>query len=164
MIVPGLLVCIIVLISVGEFIVSKALLISSVTVIIRAGRAIWLNTFATVLVTVCSAVTVECFVPVLRGCVWYVCCYLRKMLFSRVFAITERVDMGLYVVSLSNILTAYTHATQTTVNASQSPQQPHPNHRVPRQPHRPTNDYHRTTNTTQAHRPSIKSERYFAIL
>ena len=28
---------------------------------------------------VCSAVTVECcFVPVLRGCVWYVCCYVRK--------------------------------------------------------------------------------------
>ena len=61
------------------FIVSKALLISSVTVIVRAGGAIWFEPFATVLFTVCSAVTVECcFVPVLRGYVWYVCCYVRK--------------------------------------------------------------------------------------
>ena len=43
--------------------------------IVRAGGAIWLNPFATVLFTVCSAVTVECFVPVLRECV---CCYVRK--------------------------------------------------------------------------------------
>ena len=42
------------------FIVSKALLISSATVIVRAGGAIWLNPFATVLFSVCSAVTVEC--------------------------------------------------------------------------------------------------------
>ena len=59
------------------FIVSKALLISSATVIVRAGGAIWLNPFATVLFNVCSAVTVECCVlsPVLHGCV---CCYVRK--------------------------------------------------------------------------------------
>ena len=49
------------------FIVSKALLISSATVIVRAGGAIWLNPFATVLFTVCSAVTVEC-------SVLYPCC------------------------------------------------------------------------------------------
>ena len=44
------------------FIVSKALLLSSATVIIRAGETIknWLNAFATVLCTVCSAITVEC--------------------------------------------------------------------------------------------------------
>ena len=47
-------------------IVSKALLISSAIVIVRAGGAIWLNPFATVLFTVCSAVTVEC-------CVAWVC-------------------------------------------------------------------------------------------
>ena len=41
------------------FIMSKALLISSARVIVRAGGAIWLNPFATVLFTVCSAVTVE---------------------------------------------------------------------------------------------------------
>ena len=68
MIVPGMLVCSSFLISVCKFIVSKALLISSDTVIVRAGGAIWLNRHCRVL----------CFVPVLRGCVWYVCCYVRK--------------------------------------------------------------------------------------
>ena len=63
----GILVCSSVLISVCMFIVSKVLLISSATVIVRAGGAIWLNPFATVLFTVCSAVTVEC-------CVLYQCC------------------------------------------------------------------------------------------
>ena len=67
------------LISVCMFIVSKYLLILSATVIVRAEGAIWLNTFATVLFTVCSAVTVVlCFVPVLRGCVWYVCGNVKK--------------------------------------------------------------------------------------
>ena len=41
------------------------------------------------------------FVPVLHGCVWYVSCYVRKRLFSSVFAITERRDMGLYEMPLS---------------------------------------------------------------
>ena len=50
-----------------RFIVSKALLISSATVIVRAGGAIWLNPFATELFSVCSVVTVEC-------CVLYPCC------------------------------------------------------------------------------------------
>ena len=59
MIVPGILVCSSFLISVCMFIVSKALLISSVTVIVRAGGAICLNPFLTVLFYVCSAVTVE---------------------------------------------------------------------------------------------------------
>ena len=49
------------------FIVSKVLFISSVTVIVRTGGAIWLNHFATVLFNVCSTVTVEC-------CVLYPCC------------------------------------------------------------------------------------------
>ena len=61
-------------------------------------------------------------------------------------------------------LTAHTHATQTTVHASQSQQQPHAQHRVLRQPHKQTKDYHRTTNTTQTHRPSSKSERNLIIL
>ena len=64
MIVPGMFVCSSFLISVCMFIVSKALLISSATVIVRAGGAIWLNPFAMVLF---SAVTVEC-------CVLYPCC------------------------------------------------------------------------------------------
>ena len=42
------------------FIVLKALLISSATVIVRAGGAIWLNPFTMVLLNVCSTVTVEC--------------------------------------------------------------------------------------------------------
>ena len=67
MIVPGILVCSCFLIRVCMFIVSKVLLISSATVIVRAGRAIWLNPFATVLFTVCSAVAVDC-------CVLYPCC------------------------------------------------------------------------------------------
>ena len=49
------------------FIVSKALHISSATVIVRARGTIWLNPFATVLFNICSAVTVEC-------CVLYPCC------------------------------------------------------------------------------------------
>ena len=100
-IMPGMFVCSRVLISVCMFIVSKALLISSTTVIVRAGGAIWLNPFATVLFSVCSAVTVVlCFVPVLHGCVWYVCSYARKKVFSSVFVITTRMDMGLYEVPL----------------------------------------------------------------
>ena len=55
------------MISVCMFIVSEALLISSATVIVRTGGAIWMNPFATVLFNVCSAVTVEC-------CVFYPCC------------------------------------------------------------------------------------------
>ena len=60
MIMPGMFVCSSFLISVCMFIVSKALLISSVTVIVRDGGAISLNHFAMVLFSVCSAVTEEC--------------------------------------------------------------------------------------------------------
>ena len=62
MIVLGILVCGSFLISVCIFIVSKTLLISSAAVIVRPGGAILLNPFATLLFTVCSAVTVECWV------------------------------------------------------------------------------------------------------
>ena len=75
MIVPGMFVCGSFLTSVCLFIESNALLISSATVIVRAGGAIWLNPFATVLFSECR---VLCFVPVLLGCVWYVCCYVGK--------------------------------------------------------------------------------------
>ena len=67
MIVPRMLVCSSFLISVCMFIVSKALFISSATVIVRAGGAVWLNPFATVLFTVCSSVVrVSCFI--VHGC------------------------------------------------------------------------------------------------
>ena len=73
MIVPRILVCSSFLISVYVYFMSTALLISSATVIVRAGRAFWLTPFATVFFNVCSTVTVVlCFVPVLCGCVWYV--------------------------------------------------------------------------------------------
>ena len=77
MIVPGILLSSILLISVCMFIVSKFLLISSATVILRAGGAIWFNPFATVLFNVCSAVTVDCCTRV-AWVVSYVCCYVRK--------------------------------------------------------------------------------------
>ena len=47
--------------------VRTVLLISSAKVIVRAGGAIWLNPFATVLFSVCSSVTLE-------FCVLYPCC------------------------------------------------------------------------------------------
>ena len=92
-----------------HFIVSKSLLISSATVIVRAWGAIRLNPLATVLFNVCSAVTVEC-------CVLYPCCVgvlgmfavmegrmllLLLLLFSSIFAITGRRYMDLYEVPLS---------------------------------------------------------------
>ena len=59
MIVPGMFVCSSFLISVCMFIVSKALFISSATVIVRAVGRIWLIPFSTMLFSVCRAVTVE---------------------------------------------------------------------------------------------------------
>ena len=60
-------------------------------------------------------------------------------------------------------LSADTHATQTTVHESQSQQPPHP-HTVPPQPHRQTKADYMTTDTTQGHIPSSKSERNLIIL
>ena len=77
MIVPRMFVCSSFLISVCMFIVSKDLLISSATVIVRTGEAIWLNPFATVLYSVCSAVTVEC--CVLSQCCMSVFCMVAVM-------------------------------------------------------------------------------------
>ena len=65
--VHGKLVCSNFLISVCMFIVSKAFLISSATVIDSRSGAIWLNPLFTVLFNVCSTVTVEWYVL-------YLCC------------------------------------------------------------------------------------------
>ena len=78
MIVPGMFVCSSFLISVCMFIVSKALLISSATVIVRTGGAIRLNHSATVLFSVCSAVTVECCFCTRGAWVCLVCLLLCK--------------------------------------------------------------------------------------
>ena len=53
------------------FIVSEALLISSDTAIVRTRGTIWLDAFATVLFSVCSAISVECcsYTRVFLGCV-----------------------------------------------------------------------------------------------
>ena len=67
MIVPGLFLCSVFLISMCMFIVSKALHISSATVIVRAGEHILLKPFTTVLFNVCSAVAEE-------YCLLYPCC------------------------------------------------------------------------------------------
>ena len=58
-------------------------------------------------------------------------------------------------VYIGVLLSAYTHATQTTVHASQSQQPPHP-HRVPRQLLIQTKDEHMTIDTTQTYRPKKK--------
>ena len=79
------------------FIMSKALRISSATVNVRAGGAIWLNPFSAVLFNVCSTVTVECcvFPPCCVGVFGMFAVMLGRSLFSSVFAITERRDMGM---------------------------------------------------------------------
>ena len=90
------------LIRVCIFIVSKALLISSATVIICAGGGIWLNPFAVVLFSLSSAVNVECCVlyPCFMGVFGMFAVMYGKRLYSIVFAITERRDMDLYGVPL----------------------------------------------------------------
>ena len=102
-------VCSCFLISVYMFIVSKALLISSATVIVRARGAIWLNPFAMELFSVCSAVTVECFVlyPCCVGVFGMFGVMKGRWIFSSVFAISERSDMGLYEVPLSMSLLSF---------------------------------------------------------
>ena len=71
MIVPGIFVYNSFLISVCMFIVSKVMLISNATVIVRTGGAIWLNPFATVLLNECSALAVEWCVCTRVAWVWF---------------------------------------------------------------------------------------------
>ena len=75
-----MLICSSFLISVCMFIVSKALLISSATMIVRAGGANLIEPlcYGGVVPSVPRHCSVLYFVPVQRGCVWYVCCYVRK--------------------------------------------------------------------------------------
>ena len=48
-----------------------------------------------------------CFVPVLRGCVLYFCCYVRKKALLQCLAITKMRDMGLYEVPMSMSLLGF---------------------------------------------------------
>ena len=90
------------------YIVSKALLISGATLIVRAWGAIWLNLFAAVLFRVCMAVTVECCFYTRVVCVFSMFAVMQgRRLFSSVFSITERRDMDLYEVPLYVSLLGY---------------------------------------------------------
>ena len=83
--------------------VESFVLISNATVIVRAGGAIWLNPLAMVLCDVCSTVTVECCVlyPCYVGVFGLFAVISGTRLFSSVFTITGRREMGLYEVPMS---------------------------------------------------------------
>ena len=55
----------------------------------------------------CRHCSVLCFVPVLRGCVWYVYCSVGKKAILQCF--TEKRDMGLYEVPLCMSLLGFAH-------------------------------------------------------
>ena len=84
------------------FTVSNALLMSSATVIVRPGGLFWLKPVAMVLFMLCSAVLVESLL--LKPCCVEMCGMLFVMygssVFSSVFAITEKSEMGLYDVPM----------------------------------------------------------------
>ena len=82
--------------------VSNGLLMSSVTVMVRYGSLFWLNPVAMVLFMLCSVVLVEWFL--LKLCYVAMCGMLFVMyissVFSSVYAMTERSEMGLYDVPM----------------------------------------------------------------
>ena len=82
--------------------VSNALLMSSATVIGRSGGMFWLRHVAMALFMVCSAALVEGLL--LKPCCVELCGMLFVMyessVFSSVFAITERSEMGMYDVPM----------------------------------------------------------------
>ena len=84
------------------FTVSNALLMSSATVIVRSGGLFGLKPVTMVLFMLCSAVLVEWLL--LKPCCVKICGMLFVMygssVFSIVFAITERSEMGLYDVPM----------------------------------------------------------------
>ena len=82
--------------------VSNALLMSSATVIVRSGGLFWLKPVVMMLFILCSAVLVQWFL--LKPCCVEMCGMLFVMygssVFSSVFAITERSEMGVYDVPM----------------------------------------------------------------
>ena len=79
--------------------VSNALLMSSATVIVRSSGLFWSKPVAIVLFMLCSAVLVEWLL--LKPCSVEMCGMLYgSSVFSSVFAITERSEMGLYDVPM----------------------------------------------------------------
>ena len=81
---------------------SNALVMSSATLIVPSGGLFWLKPVAMVLFMLCSAVLVEWLL--LKPCCVEMCEMLFVMhgssIFSSVFAITERSEMGLYDVPM----------------------------------------------------------------
>ena len=73
-------------------IVSNALLMSSATVIVRSGGLFWLKPVAIVLFMLCSTVLLK------PCCVAMLFVMYGSSVFSSIFAITERSEMGLYDV------------------------------------------------------------------
>ena len=84
MIMTGILVC-------RSFINSVCLFIVSCTTAIVRPRAS---------IVYCRHRRVLCFMPVLRGCDWVVCCYVRKKTLRKFVGISERSYMGLYGMPL----------------------------------------------------------------
>ena len=82
--------------------VSNDLLMSSATVIVRSGALFWLKPVAMVLFMLCSDVRVEWLL--LKPCCVEMCGMLFVMyessVFTSVFAITQRSEMGLYDVPM----------------------------------------------------------------
>ena len=79
--------------------VSNALLISSATVIVNSGGLFWLKPVAMVLFMLCSAALVE-WLLLKPCCVEMLFVMYGSSVFSSVFAITERSEMGLYDVPM----------------------------------------------------------------
>ena len=98
----GMLMCVSLSINVCMFTVSNALLMSNSTEIVCVGGMGWLRPVATVLLMLCSAVFVECLV--LNSCcveMFGMFCVMYGIItFSSGFAITDRMDIGLYDVPM----------------------------------------------------------------
>ena len=69
----------------------------------RRGEALWLNPFSTVLFSMCSAITVECYVlyPCCMGVLGIFAVCKEEGFLQCFLKFTERRDMGLYEVPLS---------------------------------------------------------------
>ena len=98
----GMFVCESLSVNVCMFTVSNALLMSNATAIVRVGGMGWLKHVATVLLMLCSAVFVECLVlnPCCVVMFGMFCVIYGRITFSRVFAITDRRDIGLHDVPM----------------------------------------------------------------
>ena len=98
----GMLVCVSLTVNVCMFTLSNTLLMSNATAIVRVGGMGWLKPVATVLLMLCSAVFVECWVmnPCCVVMIGMLGVMYGRITFSSVFEITDRRDIGLYYVPM----------------------------------------------------------------